>query len=137
MKLSKKKTQKTNFVFLLVTYGGATSYILQLISYYMEIIWDTGLTYLTNNKVTVHFRSFTGRIVAFHIPSSKKYIQIKVCISLDFAVPAFSRSKLIGEDIIVFVPRSNDNFYNLLDYMQHEENVPKTYMLGTNVKLLL
>ena len=87
----------------------------------MEIIWDTGLTYLTNNNVTVLFRSFIGRIVAFHIPSSKKYIQIKVSISLDFAVPAFSMSKLIGEDINVFVPRSNDNFYNLLDYLQHEE----------------
>ena len=84
----------------------------------MEIIWDTGLTYLTINKVTVHFSSFIGKIVAFHIPSSKKYIQIKVCISLDFAVPAFSLSKLIGEDINAFVPRSNDNFYNLLNYLQ-------------------
>ena len=82
----------------------------------MEIIWDTGLTYLTNNKVTVHFSSFIGKIVAFHIPLSKKYIQIKVCISLDFA--AFSLSKLIGEDINAFVPRSNDNFYNLLNYLQ-------------------
>ena len=68
------KTRKT-------FYGGATSYILQLISYYMEIIWDTGLTYLTSNKVTVHFRSFTGRIVAFHIPSSKNTSKLKFALA--------------------------------------------------------
>ena len=63
----------------------------------MEIIRDTGLTFLTNNKVNVHFLSFICRIAAFLIPPSEKYVQIKVYISLDFAVPEFSMSKLISD----------------------------------------